>query len=195
MKQLSAFLILLALTVNGYAQTGRRRSALPAQESAESYLKNIGRLEMEAAVKGDISILESILAEDYTETDPNGDVFPDRAAVLENYKQCYAMKCVESAKVRDVSVRMYGNTAVVHTTIEMKFRGEDASERFKSMDVWVKRGGKWKRVAQQNTRVIPPRTQQRDGPVVRLSRWAKPNNSFNPTRDSMALMVLPCGAS
>lgn len=184
MKHLSAFLILLALTVHGSAQTGRRRSTLPAQESAESYLRNIGRLEMEAAVKGDISILESILAEDYTETDPNGDVFPDRHAVLENYKQCYAMKCVESAMVRAVSVRLYGNAAVVNTSIEMKFRGKDASERFKSMDVWVNRGGKWKRVAQQNTRVIPVRTQQRDGMVVRLSRWAKPNDLFNPTPQS-----------
>ena len=62
---------------------------------------------------------------------------------------------VDSSKLDEFIVKVYGNTAVVWFTQQLvgPVKGKPVTITFRYVDVWVNRDGVWKCVASQSTRV------------------------------------------
>jgi ketosteroid isomerase-like protein len=59
----------------------------------------------------------------------------------------------ESMELSDMTVHVYGDTAVVVGTNNLHgtYKGQDISGRYRFTDTWVKRNGKWQVVARAST--------------------------------------------
>jgi ketosteroid isomerase-like protein len=123
-------------------------AAAPAPSPVEVEAE-ITRLENEwvaAIVKKDIDMVNEILADDFNGTGANGATFPKATALEELKTGAYA---VESMQMDEVSVNVYGDTAVSFTSQQekSKYGGKDSSGHYHFTNVWVKRNGKWQVVA------------------------------------------------
>lgn len=123
-------------------------AAAPAQ-SPEEVVAEIIRLENEwvaAIVKKDIDKVNEILADDFNGTGANGATFPKATALEELKSGAYD---VESMQMDEVSVNVYGDTAVSFTSQQekSKYAGKDSSGHYHFTNVWVKRNGQWQVVA------------------------------------------------
>ena len=118
----------------------------------ERALRQIEQELTDAMLKGDASAVERHYADAFTFTTPDGEVM-NKAQVVSNVKAGAAK--FESSKVEDMKVQVYGDSAVVTslTTDEGTVGGVDVSGRYRWMDVFVRRGGRWQLVAAQGTRV------------------------------------------
>jgi hypothetical protein len=119
---------------------------------AEEELLKLERERLAAVEKGDTSVLERDTADDYTLVNRNGQIRSKQETISDI--KSGALK-VESLKLDDAKVRLYGNTAVMvgHTTQTGTYNGKDISGSTAFTRVWVKEGGKWKSVALQQTQV------------------------------------------
>jgi len=120
-----------------------------AQTQTANVEQELIKLENEWAksvVKLDLAFMERILADDYTWTDPVGNVHT-KAEEIASIKsgQGVVTSCVSD----EVKVRVYGDTAVVTglTTQKWMSEGKEGSEKFRWTDTWVKLAGRWQCVA------------------------------------------------
>lgn len=107
----------------------------------------------DAIVKGDTSVWDKY-------SDANS-VFTDPGGMMMNKAQSVAMfksgdLKIESTKIADMKVQMFGNTAIVtyRTTDKGTYKGKDISGEYRWTDVFAKMGGKWKLVAGQGTPIM-----------------------------------------
>ena|SRR5687768_5089103 len=161
MKLLSISLVLLATASFVNAQSKRATDGEVARQ-----LKALTRQWDEALVKKDFDQLNEILAVDFVNTG-----WP-RTAYLAFLK----IPSFKYSKYRrhSITARVYGQTAVLYGRAEMDgtFSGSDsfgASQNF--MAVWVKRGGRWRCVAEQSERIRNEAAEKQDmvpiGPDVK----------------------------
>jgi ketosteroid isomerase-like protein len=101
---------------------------------------------------GDAAALDRTTTEDYTITRDNGAV-RSRTETLQGIKD--GSTKFESFDYSDVQVRIYGETAVVtfREAIKGSRAGKDMSGQFREVRVFVKRGGSWRAVLAQRTRI------------------------------------------
>jgi ketosteroid isomerase-like protein len=96
--------------------------------------------------RGDIATMESLLAEDFIITVEDGSTFSKSGYIAENSRPTLH---VETSKMSDLHVRMYGNTAVVtgayHEKGTSKGKPYEYHDRF--TDVWMNINGKWQVIA------------------------------------------------
>jgi hypothetical protein len=118
--------------------------------SAEQELTQIDREWSQAGVRGDASVLERVLADDYSGTGASGNAITKAEAIAE--LKSGATK-LESQETDNYNVRVFGDTAVMtHDGVRKGQRGGQAfTERYRSLHVFVKRGGRWQVVASQGT--------------------------------------------
>ena len=104
------------------------------------------------AIKGDAAMLDRTTTDDYTITRDNG-VVRSKAETLQGIKD--GSTKFDSFGVSDVRVRIYGETAVVtfHEAIKGSRAGKDMSGQFREVRVFIKRGGNWRAVLAQRTRI------------------------------------------
>ena len=104
-----------------------------------------------AMVKGDLATLEQNLAKEWTLTEDGQTT--TRAQALAAFKSG-AYK-VESASLRDLSVRVFGDAAIATMTVETTgtFMGKPVPPLSRSTDFFVKRDGRWQCVSTQNTAI------------------------------------------
>jgi len=104
-----------------------------------------------AMVKGDMAVLDSNLAKEWTLTE-DGQV-TSRAQALGAFKSG-AYK-VESATLRDLRVFVAGDAAIATMVVETKgtFMGKPVPPMARSTDFFVKRDGRWLAVSTQNTTI------------------------------------------
>jgi ketosteroid isomerase-like protein len=90
--------------------------------------------------------MESLLAEDFIITVEDGSTFSKSGYIAENSRPTLH---VETSKMSDIHVRMYGNTAVVtgayHEKGTSKGKPYEYHDRF--TDVWMNINGKWQVIA------------------------------------------------
>jgi ketosteroid isomerase-like protein len=127
--------------------------ALAKDGNAEQQISALSDAMIQANLKGDTSFYQKYYAEDATIVHGNGKLFTkdQELADLKSGSLKY-----ESIDVREKTIHMYGNTAVVH--ILLTFKGLLADKPFGPIDlrrtvVWVNQKGNWKIVAWQVTRV------------------------------------------
>ena len=129
-------------------------TAAAAQRPGESDQQAIISLERawnEAFYKHDVSIIEGLLADDFTATYDDGSR-GDKARELTLTREFNQQ--VESAVQEDFTVRIYGNTAVAWFTLRLTGikQGKLSDLALSYTDVWVLRD-RWQCVSTHSTRV------------------------------------------
>ena len=110
-----------------------------------------------AVIKGDTSILERYLADDYVGIGPNGDA-ADKSKTIQELKDGTVK--YSAIDVTEENVRMYGDTGIYNGRGDVKLTINDQPQTadVRVTIVWLKQNGQWKRVSFQATRVQPART-------------------------------------
>jgi ketosteroid isomerase-like protein len=149
MKRIAfAVCVVFLFAVGAQAQT-------PAQTETGKVEQELIKLEngwAENILKNDIAFFDRILADNYVETDQEGNVL-NKAQSLEEMK---SGTYVRTAEVQDnIKVHVYGDTAVVTgcSTIKAQYKGKDASGKFQWTDTWVKLAGRWQCVASHSSMI------------------------------------------
>lgn len=121
--------------------------------STEKTLMKMEQEMADAIVKGDVSVWDKYSADNSVFTDPGG-MMMNKAQSMAMFKSGDLK--IESTKLHDMTVQMFGNTAVVtyRTTDKGTYKGKDLSGDYSWTDVFTKMGGKWKMVAGQGTPVM-----------------------------------------
>ena|SRR5271165_2619103 len=119
---------------------------------AEQEVREVLKQMIDADLKGDAGALDRTTTDDYTITRDNG-VVRTKAETLQGIKD--GTTKFDSFVVSDVLVRVYGEAAVVtfHGDIHGSRAGKDMSGQFREVRVFVKRGGAWRAVMAQRTRI------------------------------------------
>jgi ketosteroid isomerase-like protein len=163
MKNLSiAVSIFTALALPSCAGPSEEVKASPAPsviatpvENVENVEEVVAQLEKDwvaAIVNKDVAALDGLLAADFNGTSPTGATFPKSEAIAELKNGTYT---VESMVMDEVSVNVYGSSAVAFTSQQEKSKvnGKDNSGHYHFTNVWVKRDGKWQVVASHGSRL------------------------------------------
>jgi hypothetical protein len=121
--------------------------------SSEASLLQAAERLAQAEAKGDIPVLEQLLAPDYQGYDPFGRP-QDRASVLRGYAEGGGVK-VTTLLQSDLRTRVLGDAGLVAGINVM--RGQQGHEHFdlrlRFLDVYAWREGRWQLVASQDTRL------------------------------------------
>lgn len=109
----------------------------------------------QADLKKDAAALNRILAEDWIGIDFEGRVITKALALRGIVSDAAAL---ESTVLRDMKVRIYGDTAIVTGTDTEKgeYHGKDSSGKYVWTDVFVRRDGRWQAVSSQSTKSTVP---------------------------------------
>lgn len=160
MKRIALFAFIAFVPCScGVAQT---RSHAPNENSqTEQEVRDAFSQFSDAFVKADTVVLRSLLADDYVHTNVNGGVL-DKTRWLAFAKTRH--EDLQSGKVRidayrndDLRIRVYGETAVVtglNTTIGFR-DGKEWKMNLRFTNVWVKREGRWQRIAFHDSNAAP----------------------------------------
>ncbi|MEJ7847046.1 MAG: nuclear transport factor 2 family protein [Pyrinomonadaceae bacterium] len=136
-----AFMMLFGSLAYGQKMTTEQTLMKMEQEMAD------------AIVKGDMSVWDKYSADNSVFTDPGG-MMMNKAQSMAMFKSGDLK--IESTKMDDMKVQMFGNTAIVtyRTTDKGMYKGKDISGEYRWTDVFAKIGGKWKMIAGQGTPVM-----------------------------------------
>ena len=123
--------------------------------NAEETIKALNEQLNQAALKGDAAVYEKLVSDDYISIGVTGTV-STKADLLANYKS--GKTKFDAIDAQDTKVRVYGDTAIVNGTANVKgHTGDtDISGQYRSTRVWIKRKGNWQSVSFQATRVAQP---------------------------------------
>lgn len=100
----------------------------------------------------DQKFIETLLADEFVVTygdGSRGDKAKELSLALDFNQQ------IDSSKLDEFIVKVYGNTAVVWFTQHLvgPVKGQPVAVQYRYVDVWVNRDGAWKCVASQSTRI------------------------------------------
>ena len=126
-------------------------SAPPEQENVEAKITELEKEWAAAIEKKDVDTIDRLLAPEFAGTSPTAHTFMKIDAINDLKKGAYD---VEKMTLDEISVNVFGNTAVSFTSQEekSKYDGKDTSGHYHFTDVWVKRDGKWQAVASHGSR-------------------------------------------
>lgn len=147
---LATVVLVLAVSCQVFAQA---KPAAPAKgASVEQELIKLENHWNDATVKRDVAALGRIMADDWT------GIFPDGAIVTkaQNLANLKSGEDVYTSAVGDEwKIRVYGDTAVVfgRFTAKEQYKGKDVSGQYRTVDVWVKKAGRWQCIATAATKI------------------------------------------
>ena len=109
-----------------------------------------------ALLKADVAAWNRCLGNDWVLTYSDGTLVTKPMALADLKEGALR---IESFRLDDVKVRVYGNAAVVtgQITEKSKFRDKDTSGVRRFTDVFVKRDGRWQAVASHESDVAAPK--------------------------------------
>jgi ketosteroid isomerase-like protein len=104
-----------------------------------------------AIEKKDTATLDRILAQDFVGTSSTAHTYRKEDAIADIRDSRYV---VDKMDLDEISVNVYGDTAVCFSSQEekSKYEGKDTSGHYHFTDTWVKKDGKWQVVASHGTR-------------------------------------------
>jgi ketosteroid isomerase-like protein len=143
-KRTIAFLLsVVAVVAVSRAQKDR---AGQASDAATQALINVENNWVSALVKAELAALDSILADTYVDTDEHSRR-GDKQDVL-SFLKSGDLK-LESIKLSDMQVHIYGDAAVVIGNSEQagSFLGGPVATKIIFTDTFIKQNGKWRAVA------------------------------------------------
>lgn len=142
----------LLFVVLPFTTTQMRSKKMHKEKQAEQELIKMEQEFGEAQPRRDVAMLSQLMADEFTATIPPGRVV-NKAQVIEMVASPDLE--MESLINDEINVRVYGDAAVAtgRGTGKGRYKGQDASGRFRYTRVWVKRGGQWQAVAAQSTMI------------------------------------------
>src|SRR5215470_5453956 len=144
--RLSGLILICLLTARALCAQEGTSAAGDTLSSIKDTLIQIEHEWGDAMVKVDVAAFSRCVADDWVLTFSDGTMVtkPMAQADLKDG----ALR-IESFQIDDISVRVYGNAAIVLGVIteRSKFRDKDTSGQRRFTDVFVKRDGRWQAVA------------------------------------------------
>ncbi len=121
--------------------------------TAEQSLMKMEQEMADAMLRGDSSVWDKYSVDNAVFTDPGG-MLMTKAQAIGMFKSGDLK--IESSKMHDMKVQMFGDTALVTylTTDKGTYKGKDISGEYRWTDVFVKIAGKWKMIGGQGTPVM-----------------------------------------
>ena len=143
--------ILLALFATPIITTAQSEKAEGTNATSQALI-DLENKWVEALAKPDVAKLQSILATTYIDTDEQGHR-SDRQELFSLLKSGDLK--VESIKLSDMHVQIYGNAALVtgKGAQTESFKGQPIKNTIVFTDTFVKQNGKWKAVASHRSQV------------------------------------------
>ena len=145
MKNMLAIALLCLLSLCVAAGQASKTSGV------EDEIKKQERNWAQATLKEGAAAVDQYEADDIIDTDPTGRVTnkaQDKADLSSGDLK------FQSMDLSDLTIHVYGNTAVAAGTNTVKgtYKGQDISGKYRFTDTWVKRNGKWQVAASQSTK-------------------------------------------
>ena len=131
---------------------GLKRSEVATKNGiAEGVVKRLDRQLSQALLLRDSTTLDDLIADDYTFTNPLGEV-TNKSLTMAGIDSGLLL---HSLDIKNVTVQIYGDTASVSgvATIEGWFKTRDINGLYRYSDVYMRRHGRWQVVATQAVRV------------------------------------------
>jgi ketosteroid isomerase-like protein len=131
------------------------RAQMGGAPSVEEQIKKMEKDRAAAVVKADIATLEGLTSDDYVLINANGQV-SNKAETMSMIKTGKIK--LTANEVSDLSVRVYGDTAVVtgKSTAKGSINGIELKGPVMFTRVYVKKNGKWQSVSFQQTPIVAP---------------------------------------
>lgn len=109
----------------------------------------------QAIVRRDRAAIEANMAEDFRQIDGRGNV-ETKASFVEGLVSPDLV--IDPYTVEDFEVRVYGDTALLsgRTRMTGRYQGQAFKSHYRYIDIYVKRGGAWKIVSVQISRIPEP---------------------------------------
>lgn len=152
MTNLAAIVLWALIAILPSPATKTETAQAPAGDATSQTLIDLENKWVDALAKPDAAALESIFADTYVDTDEQGHR-SDKQGVLSVLKSGDLK--IESIKLSDMHVHVYGDAAVVTGKGLQKgsFKGQPMTATILFTDTFVKRNGKWKAVASHRSAV------------------------------------------
>ena len=141
--------VVMVLTL-ALAAAGAAVAQAPA-DSVGGRILALDRLRFAADLRADAAALDSLLADDVTYVRSSGAV--DGKAEYLRALGATGQYALDSLVPADLSVRVFGEAAVVTGRLIVKLRAQPAPYAIRFTDVWARRRGRWQLVAFQATRL------------------------------------------
>lgn len=147
MKQYCVLFLALVACCSLLALAPKPKDSSGGVEQAITQLEDASR---DAALKGDPSWAEKNLSDDFVRINPDGKAL-NKQEFIDNFKNTK----YQAIDFSDRKIRVYGDSAVVNTTANVKATsdGRDLTGTYRATRVWAKIKGQWKLVDFQSTRV------------------------------------------
>ncbi|WP_162250766.1 nuclear transport factor 2 family protein [Pelomonas sp. Root1217] len=109
----------------------------------------------QAIVRRDRAAIEANMAEDFRQIDGRGNV-ETKASFVEGLVSPDLV--IDPYTVEDFEIRVYGDTALLsgRTRMTGRYQGQAFKSHYRYIDIYVKRGGAWKIVSVQISRIPEP---------------------------------------
>lgn len=109
----------------------------------------------QAIIKKDRAAIEANMAADFRQIDGRGNI-ETKASFVEGLVSPDLV--IDPYTVEDFEVRVYGDTALLsgRTRMTGKYEGQAFKSHYRYIDIYVKRGGAWKIVSVQISRIPEP---------------------------------------
>lgn len=133
---LIATVVVLVFSSLTSAQGGYGGSTGSAEE-----IRRLIRAGAEARMRGDSKVIDQILASDYTRVYPDGSI-RNKGQTMESLKDPSPSNTLESVKILEMDVLVYGDWAMDTTLAERKYKGQ-AMKKTRYTCIWVLRDGRW----------------------------------------------------
>ncbi|KQV96615.1 nuclear transport factor 2 family protein [Pelomonas sp. Root1237] len=132
---------------------GLAQAAPPAELLAQ--LKAQSDVWDQAIVRRDRAAIEANMADDFRQIDGRGNV-ETKASFVEGLVSPDLV--IDPYTVEDFEVRVYGDTALLsgRTRMTGRYQGQAFKSHYRYIDIYVKRGGAWKIVSVQISRIPEP---------------------------------------
>ena len=130
--------------------------AQPAPSAAAKEVLAASDALKQAMMKKDAAALQKLLHEDLTYSHSNARL-QDKADVV---KVTMGNTTIEAMDFSDVTVRVYGATALIRANVDIRNStgGKSTTSHINVLFVWLKGPGGWQLVGRQATQVSPPTT-------------------------------------
>jgi ketosteroid isomerase-like protein len=128
-------------------------AAVALGSPAETELKALEQQWLDAYVKADTAFLKTVEADDWTFIDSDATTMTKAQDIKELGDKTFVCK---SASASDVQVKTMGDGfAYVTGTVKMAgtYKGKDFTEKFRSVDIFAKKDGKWQAIYSQVTKI------------------------------------------
>ena len=151
--------VFLAIVSSGSSQTNRRAVFNAERGVTDGPLvrevQEIKRQYDVAQLANDAGWFERMLAEDYVFIGGDGSVTTKADFVREMRGKDLVWK---SVAVKEMKIRVYGDTAVVTGRFfgRGQYKGASLDERQRFTSLWIKRSGRWQGISEHGSKLSPP---------------------------------------